>query len=316
MANNVGSAYLRLIPTLEGGAANIAKLIGGNEAGDIAGKEAGNGFTNGLTGILKKGGAALLAGTAAVGTAVVALGKNVVQSFASYEQAVGGIETMFGNSAGQMMTYANKAYETAGLSATAYMEQATSFSAALLQGLGGDTVKAAEYANKAIVDMSDNANKFGTDIGAIQVAYQGFAKQNYTMLDNLKLGYGGTKEEMARLINDSGVMGDKFKATAKNINDISYDKQIEAVHIIQTKMGIAGTTALEASTTISGSLGMLQGSFANLIAGMGNSKIAAGQLADAVPGVYKEMALLDRTTQLATNVTNSFGLVLDNDHHR
>src|SRR5690606_2665218 len=143
----------------------------------------------------------LAIGAAAAGGALT---KSIVDAYAAYEQNVGGIETMFGDAAGTMSRYADEAYRTAGLSANEYMSQATSFSASLLQGLGGDTAAAAEYANMAMIDMSDNANKFGTDIGAIQNAYQGFAKGNFTMLDNLRLGYGGTREEMARLVNDAG----------------------------------------------------------------------------------------------------------------
>ena len=141
------------------------------------------------------------------------------------------------------MEYANRAYETAGLSANEYMDTVTSFSASLLQGLGGDTEKAAEIANQAVIDMADNANKMGTSMEMIQNAYQGFAKQNYTMLDNLKLGYGGTATEMARLINDSGVLGDTVEVTAETVNSVSFDKMIEAIHVIQDQMGITGTTA-------------------------------------------------------------------------
>ena len=174
-----------------------------------------------------------------------------------------GIETIFGGSAKTIMKYAQDAYKTAGMSANKYMETATSFSASLLQGLGGDTAKAAEYANKAILDMGDNANKMGTSIESIQYAYQGFAKQNYTMLDNLKLGYGGTASEMARLVNDSGVMGNSFKATAENINSVSFDKIIEAIHITQERIKYTGTTAKEASGTISGSFSTMASAWDN-----------------------------------------------------
>nr|DAP52158.1 MAG TPA: tail tape measure protein [Caudoviricetes sp.] len=154
------------------------------------------------------------------------------------------------------------------MSANEYMDTVTSFSASLLQGLGGDTAKAAEVANQAITDMSDNANKMGTSMQMIQNAYQGFAKQNYTMLDNLKLGYGGTQEEMARLINDSGVLGDAFVATANNINEVSFDKIIEAIHVVQTNMGVTGTTAAEAASTIEGSVASAKSAWTNLITGI------------------------------------------------
>lgn len=204
------------------------------------------------------------AGTAALG----ALFKASVGEYAEYEQLVGGIETLFKESKDKVMAYANEAYKTAGLSANDYMATVTSFSASLLQGLGGDTEKAAEVANKAITDMSDNANKMGTDMTMIQNAYQGFAKQNYTMLDNLKLGYGGTQAEMARLINDSGVLGNAITVTAETVNQVSFDKIIEAIHVVQTEMGITGTTAQEASETISGSFSSFKATWKNLLTGL------------------------------------------------
>lgn len=235
-----------------------------------------------VSGGLKGAGAAVLGFATAAVTAGAALTAGVLNQTAQYEQNIGGIETMFKNSAGKMEQYAADAYKTAGLSANEYMSQATSFSAALLQGLGGDTEKAAEVANRAITDMSDNAAKFGSNIGDIQNAYQGFAKQNYTMLDNLKLGYGGTASEMARLVNDSGVLGDTFTATAENINSVSYDQIIAAIGAVQDEMGITGTTAAEAAATISGSVDMLKGSFANLLAGLGRSDADVATLAGNV----------------------------------
>mgnify|MGYP003293110057 CR=1 FL=1 len=208
--------------------------------------------------------AGVAAGAAAVGTLTVAS----VKSYAEYEQLVGGVETLFKESSTAVMDYANNAYKSAGLSANEYMSTVTSFSASLLQGLGGDTAAAANIAHVAITDMADNANKMGTSMEMIQNAYQGFAKQNYTMLDNLKLGYGGTASEMARLINDSGVLGDSFKATAKNLKDIPFDKQIEAIHAIQEEMGITGTTAKEASETISGSWAAMGSAWTNLVTGI------------------------------------------------
>ena len=200
-------------------------------------------------------------GAAAIG----ALAKQSLDSYADYEQLVGGVETLFKDSAGTIQDYADRAYETAGLSANEYMETVTSFSASLLQGLGGDTAKAAEVADRAITDMSDNANKMGTSMSLIQNAYQGFAKQNYTMLDNLKLGYGGTQAEMARLINDSGVLGDSMEVTAETVNQVSFDKIIEAISVVQDRMGITGTTAKEASATISGSVTSMKAQWQNLL---------------------------------------------------
>lgn len=192
-----------------------------------------------------------------------------IKSFADLEQAIGGIETMFEDSAGKVISNSETAYKRAGVSGTQYMEQVTSFSATLLQGLGGDTEKAAQAADTAMVDMSDNANKFGTNIGDIQNAYQGFAKDNYTMLDNLKLGYGGTAGEMARLVNESGVLGDSFEATAESVKDIPFHTLIEAIHVTQEEMGVTGTTALEAEETVSGAFGMMLASIQDLAAGFG-----------------------------------------------
>lgn len=208
--------------------------------------------------------------TAAITTPIVGAGVAAVKQFANLEQSVGGVETLFKDSAKTVIDNSETAYKRAGVDANNYMEQVTSFSATLLQGLGGDTKKAAEYADKAIVDMSDNANKMGTDIGMIQNAYQGFAKDNYTMLDNLKLGYGGTQEEMARLVNDSGVLKGKFKATADNVKDIPFDVIIEAIHKIQENLGITGTTAKEAEGTVTGSFEMMRSSVFNFLQQLGN----------------------------------------------
>lgn len=204
----------------------------------------------------------------AAASGVAFLTKSSLEQYAEYEQLVGGVETLFKQSADIVQQYADNAYKTAGMSANEYMDTVTSFSASLLQGLGGDTAKAAEVANQAITDMSDNANKMGTSMQMIQNAYQGFAKQNYTMLDNLKLGYGGTQEEMARLINDSGVLGDAFVATANNINEVSFDKIIEAIHVVQTNMGVTGATAAEAASTIEGSVASAKSAWTNLITGI------------------------------------------------
>ena len=209
---------------------------------------------------------------AAGATLATALAKSSIENYAEYEQLVGGIETLFKDSQGKVMEYAKNAYKTAGLSANDYMSTVTSFSASLLQGLGGDTAAAAEMANMAVTDMSDNANKMGTDISMLQTAYQGFAKGQFQLLDNLKLGYGGTQEEMARLINDSGVMGKNFKATAENVKDISFAKMIEAIHVVQTEMGITGTTAKEATETITGSFNSWKATWTNLMTGLADDE--------------------------------------------
>lgn len=225
----------------------------------------------------------LAAGTAAIG----ALAKAGIENYADYEQLVGGVETLFAESADSVMAYANNAYKTAGLSANDYMETVTSFSASLLQSLGGDTAEAARVADMAITDMSDNANKMGSDMAMIQNAYQGFAKQNYTMLDNLKLGYGGTKEEMKRLLAD---------ATA--LSGIEYDLEsyadiIDAIHVIQEEMGITGTTAAEASETISGSIGTMKAAWTNFLTGMADDTqdfdLLVKNLIDSILSVAKNL---------------------------
>lgn len=199
--------------------------------------------------------------------ALVDLGKQSIMGFAEQEQLIGGVDTLFKESSAQVQQYANEAYKTAGLSANEYMETVTSFSASLLQSLGGDTAAAAQKADQAITDMSDNANKLGTDMTSIQNAYQGFAKQNYTMLDNLKLGYGGTKQEMERLLADA----EKLSGVKYDIS--SYADIVDAIHVVQTEMGITGTTAKEAATTIQGSANAMKSAWSNLLTGMSNENL-------------------------------------------
>lgn len=240
------SEYESGLKDAKGSMSNLAKSVG-----------------DGLKTVAKVGAAAVTAAA----TGVAALTKMSVEGYAEYEQLVGGVETLFKTSQGAVMAYAENAYKTAGMSANEYMSTVTSFSASLIQSLGGDTAKAAEIGDMAITDMSDNANKMGTSMEMIQNAYNGFAKQNYTMLDNLKLGYGGTKEEMARLIADAN----KVKKANGEMADLSIDSfadVTEAIHIIQTEMGITGTTAREAASTIEGSLSMMKGAWQNLVVGM------------------------------------------------
>ena len=227
-------------------------------------------LSGGLATAAKVGAAAV----AAAGTAIVAIGKQAIEQYAEYEQLVGGVETLFKQSADTVMRYADNAYKTAGLSANEYMNTVTSFSASLLQSLGGDTEAAAKYADMAITDMSDNANKMGTDMELIQNAYRGFAKSNYTMLDNLALGYGGTKEEMQRLLDDA----EKLSGIEYDIS--SYADIVDAIHVVQTEMGITGTTAKEASETISGSTAAMKSAWQNLLVGMADDNADFGQLVD------------------------------------
>lgn len=209
-------------------------------------------------------------------SALADLGKQSIMGYAEQEQLIGGVDTLFKESSAQVQQYANEAYKTAGLSANEYMETVTSFSASLLQSMGGDTQAAAEKANRAITDMSDNANKMGTDMTSIQNAYQGFAKQNYTMLDNLKLGYGGTKQEMERLLADA----EKFSGIKYDIS--SYADIVDAIHVVQTEMGITGTTAKEAATTIQGSSAAMKSAWSNLLTGMSNENLDLDKLVQNV----------------------------------
>lgn len=247
---SLGKAYVQIVPSAEGISGSIGRIM------SDAGGTGGSSFS------------AAFAKTAITGISSAAIGKAIAASItegAALEQSLGGVETLFKENSDKVVKYADEAFRTAGVSANTYMEQVTSFSATLLQGLGGDTAKAAEYANTAMIDMSDNANKFGTDIQSIQNAYQGFAKQNYTMLDNLKLGYGGTQEEMARLINDSGVLGDSITVTAETVKDVPFSDVITAIHTIQGNLGITGTTAKEAATTFSGSMQSMKSAASNLL---------------------------------------------------
>ena len=215
-----------------------------------------------------------------VGSAFLDIGKQALDSYGEYEQLVGGVDTLFKDSSLQVQEYANNAYKTAGLTANEYMETVTSFSASLIQSLGGDTAQASVVANRAIIDMSDNANKMGTDMEMIQNAYQGFAKQNYTMLDNLKLGYGGTKEEMARLIADASTMTEVQKELGITVdaNDMSFANIANAISVVQKNMGIAGTTSKEASVTMTGSLSAMKGAWGNLITGIADENANFEQL--------------------------------------
>ena len=252
----LGKAYIQIIPSMEGTGSKISAFLNGEgvKAGNEAGEASGKSMMQSL-----KSTAVKLVSTLAIGATI----KKAFDIGADLEQQIGGVETLFAESSAIIRKYADDAYRTAGVSANEYMKNVTSFSASLLQGLGGDTAKAAEYANTAMVDMSDNANKFGTDIGNIQNAYQGFSKQNYTMLDNLKLGYGGTKEEMQRLIKDAAAVSDSVDAES-----LSFDNIVQAIHVTQEQMGIMGTTNKEASTTFSGSLGAMKASWDNFLAGL------------------------------------------------
>lgn len=247
-------------------------------------------------------GQAIVAGVKAVAGAVKNIGEAAIQSYGEYEQLVGGVETLFKSSADTVMQYAANAYQTAGMSANEYMTTVTAFSASLLQSMGGDTEAAAEKANLAITDMSDNANKMGSSMESIQNAYSGFAKQNYTMLDNLKLGYGGTKEEMQRLLDDANALN-AAQGNYTNYTIDSYADIVDAIHTVQTEMGITGTTQLEASTTIQGSIASMKAAYDNFITGLGDEN---AEMAELITN------LLGSTVTVAENLLPVVERILEN----
>lgn len=255
MATELGQAYVQIIPSAKGISGAIKNQLDpeASSAGISAGNTLGGKFVSVMKGVIA---------TAAIGKAF----SMALTEGADLQQSLGGIETLFKGSADKVKKYADEAYKTSGLSANAYMENVTSFSASLLQSVGGDTEKAADVANMAMIDMSDNANKMGTNMGDIQNAYQGFAKQNYTMLDNLKLGYGGTKEEMQRLLSDAEKLTG-IKYDMNNLSDV-----YNAIHAIQENLDITGTTAKEAASTFSGSFAAMKASLSNVL-----GKMALGQ---------------------------------------
>ena len=296
MAQSVGEVALDIVA----GKNTVNSVVKG--AMDDAQNTINKGST-GISGALGKmgsvaGGVAkgISVGIGVASTAIVGLGKQAVNAYGEYEQLVGGVETLFKENASTVITNASNAYKTAGMSANEYMTTVTSFSASLLQSLGNDTVKASEMADMAITDMSDNANKMGTSMEMIQNAYQGFAKQNYTMLDNLKLGYGGTKTEMERLLADAqAISGIKYDIS-------SYADVVDAIHVIQTEMGITGTTAKEASSTIQGSIASMKSAWTNLLTGLSDPTQNLDQLIDN---------LVNSITTVGANLMPRITLVLD-----
>lgn len=251
---------------------------------------------DGVAKVGKTIGKAISAGAAVAGAGVVALGKKALDCYGDYEQLVGGIETLFKDSAGAVEQYAKDAYKNQQMSANQYMDIATSFSASLLQGLGGDTAEAAKITDMAITDMADNANKMGSSMESIQNAYQGFAKQNYTMLDNLKLGYGGTKEEMERLLADA----EKLTGVHYDISNLG--DVYSAIHAVQEEMGITGTSAKEAATTIQGSVAMMKAAWKNWLTGLMDNDADINQLTQD---------LIDSVTQVIDNIAPRIGEFFD-----
>lgn len=289
----LANAYVQILPSAKGMKDNLSKVLD-NEmpSGQSQGERLGSGIVSGVKKMIAAAG-------------IGAMLKNAMSEGAALEQSVGGVETLFKDSADIVIANAQNAYKTAGLSANEYMETVTSFSATLLQGLGGDTTKAAAIANKAVIAMSDNANKFGTNMQSIMNAYQGFAKQNYTMLDNLKLGYGGTQEEMARLINDSGVLGNAIEVTADTVKEVPFDKVIAAIGVIQDNLGVTGTTAKEAASTFSGSMASMKASAKNLL-----GALASGENVEEATGKFvgtAETFLRDNFLPMLSRIINSAG---------
>lgn len=284
MATELGKAYVQIIPSAKGISGMIQKEMGGEvaSAGVSAGESLGSKMIGAVSGII----------------AAAGIGKTIGASInegAALQQSLGGVETLFKDSADKVKGFANEAYKTTGLSANAYMENVTGFSASLLQSLGGDTDKAAETANMAMIDMSDNANKMGTSMESIQLAYQGFAKQNYTMLDNLKLGYGGTKQEMQRLLSDA----EKLTGVKYDMNNLS--DVYSAIHAIQENLDITGTTAREAATTFTGSFESMKAAAQNVL-----GKLSLGE--DIQPALQ---SLLETTsTFLFGNLIPMIGNIL------
>ena len=256
-----------------------------------------------LDGVFKSVGAAIGSAAIAAGALAVSLGKEAVSAYAEYEQLAGGVETLFKDSSDVVLAYAEEAYKTAGVSANEYLTTVTGFSASLIQSLGDDTQAAADKANMALIDMSDNANKMGSDIESIRNAYQGFAKGNMTMLDNLKLGYGGTQEEMQRLLDKAEeISGVKFDIS-------SYADIVDAIHVIQTEMGITGTTAIEAEKTISGSIGMLKASLSDLAAGFGNPDADIQELCDNMSAAFQ--SVVENITPVVENIADTLPMAAE-----
>jgi phage-related protein len=311
------------MPSMDGFASKIGKEFGSQ--GNAAGKAFGDSMTVGIDGGAKKSSGILtglgtvakgvataaMAGFTALTGAVTAIGGAALSAYADYEQLVGGVDTLFGSASQTLQGYAAEAYKTCGMSANQYMTQATSFAASLVSSCSGDVAKAADYANMAMGDMSDNVNKMGSDMTDVQNAYQGFAKQNYTMLDNLKLGYGGTQAEMKRLIADANKLRQEQGKNADLTID-SYADVVEAIHTVQENMGITGTTAKEAATTISGSIGMAKAAWENFITGLGRDDVDFSQLTqqllESIGAVATNVA--PRVAQIGQGIITAFPVVL------
>lgn len=319
MSDNIeiGTAYVNILPSMRGTEAAINRELGhvdltpsgekmGAKMGDGAAKKAGSRIKSGL----KTAGAAAGAGAAAAFAGAFAIGGKSLEAYAEYEQLVGGVDTLFKDSSETLQEYAAQAYQTAGMSANTYMSTVTSFSAALTKSLGGDTAKAANYADMAVRDMADNANKMGTSIETIQETYSSLARGNYAMLDNLKLGYGGTKEGLKALLADA----EKFQAAQGNMVDYSVDSYadiVEAIHVVQNEMGITGTTALEASETITGSVQAAKAAWENWLVGLANEDADMNELTDQL--VQSIATAAENVIPRAGVIVTTLGAVLQDE---
>ena len=308
MATNIGEATIKL--------SFDNKSL---EASQKQAEQSMNSWSNKLGSMAKTGGKLIAGGFAAATTAVAGLAAASIKGYAEYEQLVGGIETLFKDSSDEMMEYAKQSYKTAQISSAEYMATATSFSASLIQGLGGDTSKAAAYADRAIISMADNANKMGTSMEMIQSAYQGFAKQNYMMLDNLKLGYGGTKTEMERLISDASQMTDEMDKLGISVDadSMSFDNIVNAIAVVQEHLGIAGTSAEEAGQTIQGSFNSMKAAATDLITGLTDPNADLGQLIDNLitsivgDGTDKNLGVLGNIQPALKRVMEGIGKLIE-----
>ncbi|MGI5912634.1 MAG: hypothetical protein ACOX6E_08685, partial [Syntrophomonadaceae bacterium] len=300
----LGTAYVQIIPSADGIKSKIKQELEPemSSSGQASGLTLGKNLVSKLKGVI---------GAAAIGKFI----KDAITAGGQLQQSIGGIETLFAkNNAFKIVeSNAKKAFKNVGISANQYMKDVTGFAATLISGCAGDTNKAAKYADVAMRDMADNANKMGTDMGSIRYAYQGFAKQNYTMLDNLKLGYGGTASEMARLVNDSGVLGKGVKVTADTVKNVPFNKIIEAIHKTQQGLGITGTTAKEAATTFTGSFGMMSAAWQDFLAQLatgGDVKGAMKNLASSVETFVKGN-LIPMLKNIAKGLPAAFQVIED-----
>ena len=302
--STIATAYVQVLPSTKGIKGALTSEFSG--IGTEVGKSAGSNISSGISGALTS--KAMLAVGAVAGTAIIKGISSSVKEGGNLEQSIGGIQTLFKDSANVVMRNAAGAWKTAGISANEYMEQTTSFGASLIKSLGGDTVKAAKLADTAIVDMSDNANKFGTDIGMIQNAYQGFAKGNFTMLDNLKLGYGGTRQEMQKLLADASQL------TGIEFNIDNFGDVVSAIHAIQEELGVTGTTAKEAASTITGSFQGVKSTLSNLMGGMALGGDISGLVDNFAEsfGTFFNDNLLPMIDNVVSNMPDLFSGLIEN----